>query len=350
MRYLEEKGRVQQRLETSQRELIEQQSKPLETTDERRTMLTLASDVLRLQRKLEILEVRRTELAVRGRELKRKEERMLVLAQHAHTDRRNRLNQELERHGKILAEQFREASILTDELQKREQKLTDIKAEEQRLLSLIEWEQHTNLGFLVARAVIEEEYRRIEAILEKQYYKEITIMFVEIKDSMKFFERLGAVEGRKVIETHNTLVFPVLKEYGKLIKSDGDITIGCFDDTFSGIGAALRIMKELERHNKSVAATHSFELRICLHFGQGIIEESDEGIDVFGDVVNTTARFGIHKEEQFGSIIVSKEIFHKHQHERNLRFKFYRTIEAKGKKEPLELYLLQWQDRILQNG
>lgn len=309
----------------------------------RRKHTVSASDVLKARRRLFLLEQQRVNLDTAVETERSQQQNTDALdvfdqeGQQIETQQRDMSSQ--------LEASYREIAIIEHERSENQRRIQELRQSEDGIRANINKIIKFNHRFAMSKEVLAEGIAATKAILERDFFKEITIMFSEIKDAMGYSDHYGPYEGRKIIEAHNGIVFPIIKEGGQWIKSDGDITIGCFPDTFSGLSSAMKIMKELDKYNAAQSDPgRRISIRICLHFGQGIIEKSASGADVYGDVVNTTARMGTFKQEQFGKIIVSKEIAQKHASQKNLIFTFDRAIEAKGKKEPLELFLLNWKN------
>ena len=55
------------------------------------------------------------------------------------------------------------------------------------------------------------EIDKLKDTLDEKYSKKITIMFTDIKDSTVYFEKHGDMNGRMLIEKHNNLLFPIVK-------------------------------------------------------------------------------------------------------------------------------------------
>jgi class 3 adenylate cyclase len=171
----------------------------------------------------------------------------------------------------------------------------------------------------------------------KHTRKPVTILFTDVEGSTRYWDRHGDIKGRLMIDQHNRVVFPVIRQHqGKIVKTIGDAVMASFRDPENAVKAAIAIQQGLEKKRKE-DRTFRMHVRIGVHTGQAIVENKD----VFGDAVNVAAR--IEARGKGDEILVSgataramnKDTYH---------LKKKGSFALKGKKNPLTLYRCKWQD------
>ena len=117
---------------------------------------------------------------------------------------------------------------------------------------------------------------------------EVTILFSDIKGSTSYFESKGDAEGLAMVQHHNSLLFPVIEEGGgRVVKTIGDAIMACFKDPGNAVKAAIRMQQVLEEDRANTQSEDErIHIRVALHKGPGLEKDND----VFGDVVNATAK------------------------------------------------------------
>ena len=166
---------------------------------------------------------------------------------------------------------------------------------------------------------------------------EVTILFSDIKGSTAYFERNGDVEGLAMIQHHNMLMFPVIEEAGgRVVKTIGDSIMACFKDPSEAVRAAAEMQRVLnsDRANKPLEDDH-IHIRVALHMGPGLEKDND----VFGDVVNATAK--VQQQCDPDQILITDILL---EPARRAGFQCAKLgrAEIKGKDEALDLYAVAW--------
>jgi class 3 adenylate cyclase len=114
---------------------------------------------------------------------------------------------------------------------------------------------------------------------------ERTILFADVVDSTGITEALGNVKSRTIIgEILDQLSTITHASGGTVIKTIGDEIMSAFESPMDGIGAAVDMQRSVSAR-PPMDGIHS-RVRIGLHAGSVLME----GGDVFGDVVNVSAR------------------------------------------------------------
>jgi len=151
------------------------------------------------------------------------------------------------------------------------------------------------------------------------------IMFTDIvgytalmgDDEQKAFEFL---------KKNRALQKPIIEQYnGRWIKELGDGVLASFNTASDAVNAAIKIQE-------ACTAAKDFQLRIGIHLGEVVFEETD----VFGDGVNIASR--LQSLASIGSIWISdtvqKNIFNK----KDIQTKFIKTETLKHVQEPVGIY------------
>jgi eukaryotic-like serine/threonine-protein kinase len=167
----------------------------------------------------------------------------------------------------------------------------------------------------------------------------VTVMFTDLAGSTSYFDRFGDTAGVQWIEEHNQIVIPLVKQYGgTLVKTIGDSVMAYFTDPMNAAFAARGIQQMLHASNKKKSQDSHMFIRVALHQGLGYLR----GGDVFGDVVNVTAR--IAKACLPAQILTSESIYLTLQHTEGLEFNSQGTAQFQGKSSTESAFELIWTD------
>lgn len=176
----------------------------------------------------------------------------------------------------------------------------------------------------------------IDAELQK-HKSPITVMFTDLAGSTSFFEKFGDTVGVAWLEEHNQIVIPKLAAFdGVLVKTIGDSVMAYFSDSKKAIQAAMAMQASLLAANNKREETEQMHVRVALHHGLGYLR----GGDVFGDVVNVTAR--IAKACLPAQILVSEAVYHSTNTEPDLKFESVGSVQFHGKTSKESLYEVLW--------
>lgn len=176
----------------------------------------------------------------------------------------------------------------------------------------------------------------VAAYIEKSRQK-VTILFTDIQDSTKYWEKHGDLQGRLMVDLHNRLAFPVVRKFGgRIIKTIGDSIMASFKRPFDAVRAAIGIQQILAKAREADRA-FVLRVRIGVHTGVALVERED----VFGDVVNTAARVESHAE---GDQILVSESAAREVEEWELGLKRSGSFTPKGKSERITVFECPWDD------
>ncbi len=192
---------------------------------------------------------------------------------------------------------------------------------------------------------IEEMLRKkdeLDQLIRKKFKKEVTILFTDICGYTKYMEKMGDIKGRTMLQKHNDIVMPAIKEHnGFVIKTIGDAVMATFNDPLKAVTAAISIQKKLYDHNQQAKQTDNIHVKIGVNTGEVIVDKTD----VFGDAVNVAAR--IQGKADKDIILISKDLYERICGSEDMLCRHYDTVELKGKEEPMELYRVVWKDESL---
>lgn len=171
----------------------------------------------------------------------------------------------------------------------------------------------------------------------KRTRKPVTILFTDIEDSTRYWDRHGDIKGRLMVDQHNRLVFPVIRRYrGRIVKTIGDSVMAFFKDPEMAVQASIGIQQAVEALRQQ-DRKFKLKLRIGVHTGNAIVEHKD----VFGDAVNVAARVE--------SLARGDEILVSGATAKQISNKTYNLVKRssftpKGKSRPMTVYRCKWRD------
>jgi class 3 adenylate cyclase len=184
-----------------------------------------------------------------------------------------------------------------------------------------------------------ELLEEIDAEIKKQYTKAVTLLFTDIVGSTTYFEEMGDIAGREMIQTHNDLLFPIVAAHGgRVIKTIGDSIMASFSDPGRAVAGAVGMQRALAEHNRGQPQQRRIRVRMGLHTGEAVVDNAD----LFGDMVNTSARV---ESKADGEEIIISSFLRDQLPATALPCVLLGSEAIKGKKERLDLYLVNWNGR-----
>ena len=113
------------------------------------------------------------------------------------------------------------------------------------------------------------------------------VMFTDIKGSTAYYSASGDVAGRRKVQHHDEVTYPLVAAHGgEVLDHTGDGILAVFDEPADACRAGMRMMEELSRQNAGLAPSEELHIRVALHAGVGLREHDR----VFGTIVNTASR------------------------------------------------------------
>ena len=161
-------------------------------------------------------------------------------------------------------------------------------------------------------------------------------MFADVAGSTKLYEDVGDDKARAMIShTIESMTKSTEAMRGRVIKTIGDEIMCVFVDADSTVKAAYDIQETV---SNDFTFGRALSIRIGAHFGPAILESDG---DIFGDAVNVAARMaGIAKA---GQIIITEDTVARLNDELKADTREFDRAPVKGKKEPMIIYEVMWQ-------
>src|SRR5678815_3769416 len=98
-----------------------------------------------------------------------------------------------------------------------------------------------------------QELMESKALAEQQLEKmrtAVTILFSDIRGSTSYFEKHGDVAGMGMVQRHNDLLFPVIRDNGGfVVKTIGDAIMARFSEPECAVRAAVGMQRVLAADN-----------------------------------------------------------------------------------------------------
>jgi class 3 adenylate cyclase len=192
---------------------------------------------------------------------------------------------------------------------------------------------------------IEDLLRQRSELLEeidqklRIYTREVTLLFTDIVGSTRFYERMGDIVGRQMVQAHFDLLFPIVASHaGRVIKTIGDSIMASFEDPARALACTISMQRAIADHNAAASSDAlRFRVRMGLHFGTAVVEDRD----VFGDTVNTAAR--VESRADGDEILISGAV--RERADAGVPLVFLGAETVKGKEQAVDLYVVDWQGR-----
>ncbi len=182
-----------------------------------------------------------------------------------------------------------------------------------------------------------EERARLDLLLEDEFTKFISVMFTDMKGSTALTEAKGDMAVRLLIKKHNSIVFPSIEKHnGILVKTMGDGTMSYFENAQDALRAGVDMQHSIFEHNKTDRTGPPIQIRVGIHSGKGIVEDTD----IYGDVVNVASRF--EQIATVGDVYFSEEAYNALSDKEEIYNRQIKTTMLKGKKEPVKVFKAFW--------
>ncbi len=171
--------------------------------------------------------------------------------------------------------------------------------------------------------------------------KKIAVLFTDIVGSSKFFKSHGDTAGRKMLRQHQEVASPAVVEHGGVVvKVLGDSIMAYFSNPQEALKSAIKIQQKFQSFNQRKEPRYQIHIRMCIHYGDGIVEDKD----IFGDVVNMAAKF-LHLAGG-DQVFVSHELYKQAQGLPSLHFEAVDLSNNKNILKGLTIYKLIWDENI----
>ncbi|MGE5680135.1 MAG: PAS domain-containing protein [Bacillota bacterium] len=227
----------------------------------------------------------------------------------------------------------------------------DISKEEE--LRILQEKFNSLIRKFVSTATVERVMAQVLSGTEtKSRRRELTILYLDVVQFTSLSERYSPENVAGILNEIFGICELITKEcFGDIDKFIGDAIMAVFVDAEDAVEAGARILSAL--NNLNVKNLHQgkdmISVRIAIHSGNvvqaevGTVERKD--LTVIGDVVNTVAH--IEKYVTPNSIFVTEATLSRLKNSSD--FLFERRILLKGKKEPVTIYSLIKQEKLIQS-
>jgi adenylate cyclase len=188
-----------------------------------------------------------------------------------------------------------------------------------------------------------EQRDQLERAVKEKFQRVLTVMFTDLKGSTAIAEAQGDIAVRGMLKRYHDLVTEaVTSNGGTLVKTIGDGSLSHFEDALAACRAAAAIQRGMEAINLAKLYKTLLLARIGAHTGECLLEKND----VFGDVVNTAARF--EGSANPGEILVSEETYNAMTDKTEFYARFDRKVSLKGKSQPFNAYIVFWNPKEIE--
>ncbi|MGH9776273.1 MAG: FHA domain-containing protein [Candidatus Acidiferrales bacterium] len=181
------------------------------------------------------------------------------------------------------------------------------------------------------------ERLRLDLELE-QSQRLLSILFVDIVGSTRFYDEHGNTAGLVMVQKCLNVLIPVVEPFGGMIvKTIGDAILARFDSAETAVRCAMQMERNLTQHNAGRAQRDQIHIHVGINYGLALVKEND----VFGDVVNVTAR--IESVAESDEIVISPSVYEQIRHIPDIHVRKKASgVELKGKVGKLDLYTVAW--------
>lgn len=166
--------------------------------------------------------------------------------------------------------------------------------------------------------------------------RRLTVLFVDIADSTRIYDRLGDTRGRaRILDCLDLLASEVEAAGGVVVERIGDELMCRFDEAQGALAAATAMQVRLERRRESDAGA-DVHVRIGLHAGPVLCTDtglSGETVHVANRMVNLA---------KAGQVVVAKETLLEVPIESRPSVRFLERASVKGKDGAYELFEVLW--------
>jgi len=166
----------------------------------------------------------------------------------------------------------------------------------------------------------------------------VSVLFVDIVGSTRFYDEHGDVEGLVMVQKCLDVLIPVVEQHGgTVVKTIGDAILARFCDAEAAVRSGVEMQRNMLERNRGRPPADQIHIRVAINVGLALLK----GNDVFGDVVNVTSR--IESAASPDEIAISPSVYEKIQHLPDIPVRQKASgVELKGKSGKLDLYAVVW--------
>ncbi len=174
--------------------------------------------------------------------------------------------------------------------------------------------------------------------------KKLTLLFTDIQDSVRLFERHGDVQARALTRRHEDILCRCLSEAGgHVVERIGDAVFGAFLDASAGVASALAMQQALYAWRERDGLGAEPGVRIGLHVGDVLVERDY----LVGSAVNIASRVRDHGNAD--EVVLSGDVRGLLAAPLAERFAWFGPCLPKGSSSVVELFRWQapWRPSLL---
>ena len=184
--------------------------------------------------------------------------------------------------------------------------------------------------------------RELNRRVAEECRESCAVMFTDVTASTAFFERHGDFDGLLLLREYNHFMLPIIAQQGgSIVKTLGDGLLVVFPSPESACRAAIEMQRSAQKVNSSLPGSSTITITVAIHAGE-IFRYNN---DVFGDVINTTAR--VSSVTNPGTILLT-EAASKQLKDIEFITSFATRTHFKGKTDAFQLYHLHWRPEELE--
>ncbi len=163
--------------------------------------------------------------------------------------------------------------------------------------------------------------------------KKLTLLFTDIQDSVRLFERHGDVQARALTRRHEDILCRCLAEAGgHVVERIGDAVFGAFLDASAAVASALAMQQALNAWRERDGLGAEPGVRIGLHVGDVLVERDY----LVGSAVNIASRVRDHGNAD--EVVLSGEVRGLLSGPLAERFAWFGPCLPKGSSSVVELF------------
>ncbi len=175
----------------------------------------------------------------------------------------------------------------------------------------------------------------------KESVHKLAVLFTDIVGSTKYFKNHGDLAGRRMLREHQKIASsPIIEHGGVVVKTVGDSIMAYFHDPQEAVKSAIMIQHQFYTYNKGRDADDQIHVRIGIHYGDGIVEQTD----IFGNVVNLAAK--IVPLVEGDQVYISQAVYAQIQDLPSTLFEFLEELENKKDLKGIKIYRLRWEETV----
>jgi len=186
----------------------------------------------------------------------------------------------------------------------------------------------------------------IDVHLGDQTEKEVTILFIDIRDYTTLSEEMTPSENFNFLNSFLSKMGPIIRDNkGFIMQFLGDGLMALFlEDHIDAINASVGMMRRVNEYNDSreTKKRKPIKVGIGLHTGPLILgilgDDVRMDVNVVSDSVNTASRMEGLTKHYGASIIVSENTLSKIKDQETFQYRLLGLVKAKGKSKPVRIY------------